>query len=84
MAEGYNVPKDEGYQISNSYGPTKQTSVVTSGYGGEAPTSSLPIYQTQEQPIRKRKSRCPRGAVLGEIGSCCGWECTRGCAVPND
>ena len=83
MAEGYNVPKDEGYQVSNSYGTTTQTTTTSSGYGGEQSTSSLPIYQDKQQPIQNKKSRCPRGAQLGQIGSCCGWECTRACALPG-
>lgn len=83
MAEGYNAPKDEGYQVSNNYGPVKQTSVVSSGYGGEqSTTNSLPIYQVkQEQTQLNRKSRCPKGAILGQIGSCCGMQCTRACAL---
>ncbi len=85
MAEGYNTSKDEGYQVANSYGPAKQTSVVTSGYSGsQSNNSSLPIYQNnQDQPRTKRKSRCPNGANLGQIGSCCGMACTRACAVPG-
>lgn len=84
MAEGYNVPKDEGYQVSTSYA-TKKTSVVNSGYGGEQGSiSSLPIYQPTQQQTSGGKSRCPRGAQLGSIGSCCGWECTRACAIPGD
>ena len=35
------------------------------------------IYET------KRKSKCPRGAEFGSIGSCCGWECTRACALED-
>lgn len=73
---------DEGYQVSNSYVPINQTSVISSGYGGN---QSLPIYQTkQEQPRTNRKSKCPRGAALGSIGSCCGMQCTRACAVSVD
>ena len=51
MAEGYNVPKDEGYQVSNSYGTTTQTTTTSSGYGGEQSTSSLPIYQDKQQKL---------------------------------
>ncbi len=80
MAEGYNVQKDEGYKVSNNYGPIKQTSVTTSGYGGEQVHGSLPIYNFKEERP-KGKSRCPRGANLGEIGSCCGLQCTRACAL---
>lgn len=77
--ESYNVPKDEGYKVSNSYAPVK---VNNSDYGGE---QGLPIYQTkQEQPRTNGKSKCPRGAPLGSIGSCCGMACTRACAVSSD
>ena len=31
----------------------------------------------------KRRSKCPRGAALGEIGTCCGLQCTRACAAEN-
>mgnify|MGYP001572237808 CR=1 FL=1 len=29
---------------------------------------------------KSRRSKCPRGALLGSIGSCCGLDCTRKCA----
>lgn len=80
--EIYNVPKDEGYSVSNNYEPIKQDGA---NYGGsQAVSVNLPIYQTQqEQPRANRKSRCPRGAALGSIGSCCGMQCTRACAVAD-
>lgn len=78
--ENYNAPKDEGYKVSNSYRPVK---VNNSSYGREQ-TASLPIYETkQEQPRVNRKSKCPRGAPLDSIGSCCGMACTRACAVSD-
>lgn len=82
--EGYNAPKDKGYSVASNYGSINQN-VVDSNYGREqVVVSSLPIYQAiQEQPIANRKSRCPRGALLGSIGSCCGMNCTRACAMPG-
>lgn len=83
--EGYNVPKDEGYKVENNYGPVKQTNVVSSGYSGSQSSSViLPIYKTQEQPNPNGRSKCPRGARLGEIGSCCGMACTRACAIATE
>lgn len=81
--EGYNIPKDEGYSVPNNYGSTNQNA-VSFVYGGEqAATVSLPVYKpTQQQSIQTR-SRCPRGAILGQIGSCCGMNCTRACAMPG-
>ncbi len=80
--ENYNAPKDEGYQVANSYAASTQVNTNPS-YGGSQSTS-LPLYQTrQEQPKLNRKSKCPRGATLGSIGSCCGMQCTRACAISD-
>jgi len=82
LAEGYSVTKDEGYSVSNSYSSIKQTN--SNSYSGDQTVAiSLPIYQPEKQTIQKRKSKCPRGSVLGEIGSCCGMQCTRTCAMPG-
>ncbi len=79
---GYNAPKDEGYQVSNSYGPIKQTQ--SNSYGNSQTVQvSLPIYNGTQQ-TSSRRSRCPRGAVLGKIGSCCGDQCNRACAIEAD
>ena len=79
--ECYNVPKDEGYKVVNSYVLVKQN--TNSGYGNSKQTISLPIYQEErnEQPTTNRRSRCPRGAILNRVGSCCGDKCTRACAI---
>ena len=53
---------------------------VNSSYGN----SSLPIYGQNIKPKRTERSRCPKGAALGEIGSCCGDMCTRDCARSSD
>lgn len=31
----------------------------------------------------KKKSKCPNGAALGEIGSACGMNCNRACLLEN-
>ena len=81
MTEGYNVQKEEGYQVANTYGPIKKTRVASS-YGGEQNvTTSLPMYRTNQEVQTNRRSRCPKGAILGQIGSCCGMQCTRACAL---
>ena len=80
--ESYNAPKDSGYKPKSDYGSPKNTSAPSSGYGGSQQQTSLPIYtpKSQSQQVTKRRSRCPMGAALGEIGSCCGLNCTRACA----
>lgn len=81
--EGYNPPKDQGYKVANSYGPIKQGS--PNSYAVSTPINlMLPIYQPNEQQKTSKKSRCPRGAKLGETGSCCGWECTRACDIEGN
>ena len=37
-------------------------------------------YNSINYSSQKKRSRCPLGAALGEIGSCCGLKCTRACA----
>ncbi len=79
----YNAPKDEGYSVNNSYAPIKQN--TQGSYGSSQTSIILPIYQNDQQtPKTARRSRCPRGANLGEIGSCCGMQCTRACASAGD
>ena len=56
-----------------------QNNYVSNSYG-----ISLPIYGQNPQPQLRMRSRCPRGAALGEIGSCCGDRCTRDCARSSD
>ena len=46
-------------------------------------TSSSNTYNNTNYSNQKRRSKCPRGAALGEIGSCCGLQCTRACAAEN-
>ncbi|HIH26143.1 hypothetical protein J4476_01965 [Candidatus Woesearchaeota archaeon] len=47
-------------------------------------TSSSNTYNINSSySNQKRRSKCPRGATLGEIGSCCGLQCTRACAAEN-
>lgn len=76
---GYNAPKDLGYNVQNDYELINQNS--QSSYNNLPQiTSSLPIYNTQQKKL-SRKSKCPRGALLGAIGSCCGFKCTRACAM---
>ena len=82
MAEGYNVPKDEGYSVSNNYASVPQNN---SNYGGQqSALIVLPIYrETQDTDNKSKKSCCPRGGLFGEIGRACGTQCTRGCAMPG-
>ena len=58
----------------------QQQNYVSTNYGN----NSLPIYGQNTQPQLRMRSRCPRGAALGEIGSCCGDRCTRDCARSSD
>jgi len=53
------------------------------GYGS-ANYSSLPYYNKTDNTTIKIKSKCPRGATVGKIGSCCGINCTRACAIPEN
>ena len=47
-------------------------------------SSSSNNYNTNSNySTQKKRSKCPRGAALGEIGSCCGLQCTRACASEN-
>ena len=78
--KSYNATQDEGYKISNNYSSTKQTQVLVYE-GSQAVQISLPIYQEKQQQSSTRKSKCPRGAILNKIGSCCGDQCTRACAI---
>ena len=78
--ESYNVPQDEGYNVKNNYGTVQQHQSNTYG-GSQSVTVSLPVYQEIQQQISSRRSRCPRGAVLNRIGSCCGDQCSRACAI---
>ena len=76
--EGYNIDQGEKYSVSSDYSskaPVFENSSYSQG------SSSLPIYRNNEQPNIKKRSRCPRGAILGEIGTCCGLQCTRACAL---
>ena len=83
--EGYNVPQDSGYQVSNSYANIKSKAPILESNYNRNQQSSLPIYTVkQDTPRLNRRSRCPRGAVLGEIGSCCGLNCTRACAIESN
>lgn len=78
MAEGYNVPKDQGYSVGVDYTSATQNN---STYGGEQ-SLTLQVYSSKEEKqFSNKKSKCPRGAILGQIGSCCGNACTRACAV---
>ncbi len=81
--ESYNVDTDEVYNVPNSY--KSKGLIITpevSSYGTNS--VSLPIYRGAiEQPVLNKKSRCPKGAVLGSIGTCCGMNCTRACAIPG-
>ena len=80
--EGYNSPKDQGYKTSDSYA---SINLPSNKYGAQSSAISLPVYhETNEQPKTNRKSKCPRGAILNEIGSCCGFNCTRACAISGD
>jgi len=80
--EGYNAPKDEGYSVKSSYGSNKQAQ--SNSYGNsQTSTVALPIYEETQQQVKHRRSRCPRGALLGQIGSCCGDRCTRACAIES-
>ena len=79
--KGYNAPKDEGYNVKDNYGNNNQSSVMQSS-NYQTQGSVIPMYKVkEEQPQQKKKSRCPRGALYGEIGSCCGMQCTRACAL---
>ncbi|MBI2148887.1 hypothetical protein HYU23_04355 [Candidatus Woesearchaeota archaeon] len=78
--EEYNAPKDEGYKVSNSYNSVNQPQ-SNSYESSQAVTVSLPIYQETQQQSSSRRSKCPRGAILNKIGSCCGDQCTRACAI---
>lgn len=64
-----------GYNANNqSYSQDRKYS-INSAYSG----SSLNVYSSQTKT--KKKSRCPKGATYGEVGSCCGFECTKACAL---
>ncbi|GEM_PF-4412510 len=80
--ESYNAPQDSGYQVQIEYGIKKKEE--NNSYGRQQKSLSLPMYpQNNQQPLQDQRSKCPKGAKLGAIGSCCGWECTRACALPN-
>ena len=36
-----------------------------------------------EKQLNSKKSKCPKGAQLGAIGSCCGLQCIRACAIQD-
>jgi len=76
----YNADQGEKYTMKSDYGSKP---VGNSNSYGTQNQNSLPMYQTSssENPMPKRKSKCPRGAILGEIGTCCGMNCTRACAL---
>ncbi len=80
---GYNAPQDQGYQILNSYTTTEsKVPSLENNYNSNQQQSTLPIYTVkQDTPKMSKRSRCPRGANLNEIGSCCGLNCTRACAI---
>ena len=82
---GYNVDTGEEYVIRSSY--KSKDPLMTpenNSYGGSNPSNVvLQIYSSSEQPVMNQKSRCPRGALLGSIGTCCGMNCTRACALPS-
>jgi len=80
--ESYNVKKNNEYKTSNSYAPLN---ISNNTYGSDQNTNiSLTIYSSNDaQPKINRKSKCPRGAILGEIGTCCGLNCTRACAIAD-
>ena len=76
----YNFDEGENYNVKSDYS-NSNASVLNQGSYVQS-TQILPIYrtQTQQQNSTPKKSKCPRGAKLGEIGSCCGFECSRACA----
>ncbi len=62
-----------------------QSYAQTQNYGSTSyGNSSLFIYGQNPQPQLRMRSRCPKEAALGEIGSCCGDMCTRDCARSSD
>ena len=77
----YNSPRDLGYKASDSYA---SLNLPANNYGLQSVTISLPIYNSNNEDKTKKRSKCPRGAKLGEIGSCCGWDCTRACALSDN
>jgi len=79
LAKSYNPPKDEGYKTRTAYTSVPQLFLNNTGYMGVI----FPYSQKQENHRPKVKSKCPRGAILGNIGSCCGNACTRACAIPD-
>ena len=82
MSDAYNIPRDSGYKASDTYSPLN---LPSNNYGTQSSTISLPIYQaSNDQRVQSRRSKCPKGAKLGDIGSCCGFGCTRACAIPGD
>lgn len=74
--KGYNAPKDEGYAASVSYAPVNTNNEVS--YGSSSQSIMHPIYNSPTENKPKR-SKCPRGAMLNEMGVKCGVECRRDC-----
>ena len=76
----YKINEGEKYSVKSNYG--SEAPVMNSTYVSQ---SNLPSYTNkQEQQTIKKRSRCPRGAILGEIGTCCGLQCTRACALEGE
>ncbi len=75
----YSPPKDGGYKVKPVYSPISQASLKVIDYGSV--NFGYEIIQEIHKP--KLKSKCPRGAIMGDIGSCCGNGCTRACAIPD-
>jgi len=74
----YKIEDNESYNAQVNYGSNN----TTSSYGGQNQNITLPIY-SENNNKSIRKSKCPRGAPLGSIGTCCGLDCTRGCAIED-
>jgi len=79
--ESYNAPKDEGYQVKNNYSNSDSPVPIMQSSSYSINQSGLKIYKEKNEQQKKKISRCPKGALLGEIGMCCGMQCTRACAL---
>jgi len=77
----YNTQQGENYNAKVDYTVKHQDNTMTYAVNSTS-ISTGSMYQSKQETSTTIPSKCPRGATLGAIGTCCGLQCTRKCAEP--
>ncbi len=81
--ERYNASIDEGYKNKDNYKRLKGPMLEPGNSYVVAHNNPIPNYKISQEDMNSapKRSKCPMGAALGAIGTCCGMKCTRACAI---